>query len=210
MIRITIRNTKISANTNFQTGERPIASADVNDTNDEIIDRLQDTTSGHDHDGTDSKEMFFGLKFLFTDLGTTTDRSVTELESTTLPAGTFNVGESIMVEMEGTDDGGGGENIQMIIRINDGTNTFDTTAVNTGANSLPGHITVKIATSPKATNLITAETRFTYNDTADEFNDDATMIADWLTAELTISLRGQSATDGTGYYRWRVYRLRVI
>lgn len=48
-----IRNDNIGG-TDWSDGE-VLDAGDLNDTNDEIITRLQDTSSGHDHDGVDSK-----------------------------------------------------------------------------------------------------------------------------------------------------------
>jgi hypothetical protein len=49
-----IRNAQIGG---IDYGEDNLDNADMNDTNDEIISRLQNTTTGHDHDGTNSKQI---------------------------------------------------------------------------------------------------------------------------------------------------------
>lgn len=50
----TIRNTKIGGPSNWASGE-VLTAVDQNETFDETIDRLQDLTTGHDHDDTDSR-----------------------------------------------------------------------------------------------------------------------------------------------------------
>jgi len=51
---MTVR-TNLLGGTDFVFGEAPIPSADLNDTFDETVTRLQDTVVGHNHDGVSSK-----------------------------------------------------------------------------------------------------------------------------------------------------------
>jgi hypothetical protein len=51
---MTIRNTDLGGATDWSDGQT-LTAADLNDTFDEAVKRIQNTSTGHDHDGTDSK-----------------------------------------------------------------------------------------------------------------------------------------------------------
>lgn len=134
-----------------------------------------------------------------------------ELDSHVVGAGAFAINDTIWVLVEGFNPTGGG-NAEAKIRINDGTNTVDV-YVNKDNNFT--HSDLKFIQSTSANTQLLC---FSYEwntvqgggaATIHPINTPATMIANWLSAGFTISLRGFTNATGTAYYNWKVYKIKA-
>lgn len=137
----------------------------------------------------------------------TTSTSEVELDSVTLPAGTFSANDIIVIVLRG-DKGGGSDPFYNKIRIADGTNTFTSSQISVADTNLEAFAIAFISPFPSITTKIMFSAWRMANDVISCISDSATpMIANWITAELTISLRGIVNTGDTGHCNWAIYKL---
>lgn len=95
MITIAIRTTAWGG-TDFVYGEKPIASADVNDTFNEVQRAVENTSTGHDHDGTDSKMVMKVWNGSSTHAAATTTTSGTEATTWTYSFSSLDASNNIL------------------------------------------------------------------------------------------------------------------
>ena len=143
----------------------------------------------------------------------TSSQSEVELDSVTLPAGTFATGDIIMIRCicGGNATGNTGGHIT----VNDGTNTYSspTNYLNlTLGNANYTEAKFLITEVPNDTSKIcgTIVNQRTDGQHIGLATAPGTMVATWITQELTIALRGLADTAGTAYYKWYIFRLKGV
>ncbi len=185
-----IRNLKFGG-TDFTGGETPIKSADINDTFDAV-----------------SNQMF---QLIHSGSGSTSSTSEVELDTVSISANAFDTDDLIFILIT-TVAGGGGTEVK--VRVADGTNTF-TSAVLDNARDNKFHLAVLNQQIDVNTSLFHGAFETTASASPNDIfgkTGTATMIANWLSAAFTLSLRGKNVTGGanTSYFMWWVYRVKAL
>ena len=151
-----------------------------------------------------------GTALIHHERGSTASATEVEVITETLSAATFGVLDVIYIQVIGHNTNES-DNAKCIIRVADGTNTFDTPVaandvytlnqywLKQGANATTqlvslGHQTPGAAARPTSATITPSMAI-------------ATMISNWLSAEMTISVRGQTDGAGTGYYDLKIFKL---
>ena len=163
--------------TDFTFGEKPLASADLNDTFNEVQRIIENTSTGHDHDGTDSKQIkdmdasgstvtfdtssghdhdgtsaahIQGDTLIATGSGETSD-GVQTIFTESISSGTFVTGDWIRIEALLANSGADTEGGETRITIG----STSVVAVNaTLANTQKQHVIIDVASAEDDTDLI--------------------------------------------------------
>ncbi len=141
----------------------------------------------------------------------TASTSEVEVDSVTLPASTFAATDLILIKVFGYKIASGGYG-RIKVRINDGTNTHTTSIDAIHDTDKNTTVEYEISATPNLnTGLVLGKKRINpSDDTWAISNEEATMIANWITSEITISLRAFNQTSGTLNLRWVIYQMTSV
>jgi|TARA_Y100000310_G_scaffold105331_1_gene103764 hypothetical protein len=143
--------------------------------------------------------------------GSTASSTEVEVLTKTWDAADFGVLDTMWVILEGYNTNESG-NAKPIIRIYDGTNTFSTAAPANHVYTLTEHKFIQGADA--TTQMISLGLHLGANDASPTGiismdGETATLIANWLSAAFTLSIRGQTDGAGTAYYDLKVYKIKA-
>ncbi|MBI2136571.1 hypothetical protein HYU06_05875 [Candidatus Woesearchaeota archaeon] len=143
--------------------------------------------------------------------GTTTSATEVELDTKTVAANDFAVGDKIIVEVHAYDTNvdPGITAAYLSCRINDGTNTFTLNSSGSSNTKKIWYLRYSFTNPSNYATTLLISSLISYVNTSTGNEDIKTMIANWITSAFTISLRGRTSTGSdTLYFNWKVYRLR--
>lgn len=139
-------------------------------------------------------------KLIYANQSTFSSVADAQIWTVSINAGDFVVGDEIDIVIQ---EDGASDALTAYVRINDGTNTFSSTAlansVNSGALWNYGITQGKTATTKLSCNGLCRQLVYTYS------ANEATMIANWIAAAFTLSGRGSLPSGSCGVSVW-VYK----
>lgn len=180
-----------------------------------IIDTVENTTSGHDHDGSDSKKVTFGnlVNYPLMHHGDVSKLvnggTEAELDTHTFSANDFATTDECFIKIHVQETEASARTFK--IRFTDGTTTVDTSYSlgGTGQQEITGWFSIATITSVGNKNAHCGSLISDYYDGTEH----ATMLptstttmteANWITTAWTISIRSTSAGL---YWKWWIYKI---